>query len=184
MGETATTELLRKLVAVGAVLGSVSLAFDIGSSTFAPHPQVFWTVSDASTFQSPQAPSGAELDLAMAEVRAARAILSSREVRGETAYDAYLAALDTALRAYEASATTPRREVRLATALAVARTALSDDVTRLSSWLAVVRSTGRDEQFVTVPARFVARESVALEHDEALADADVASWLDLDSAGV
>lgn len=184
MGENATTELLGKLVAIGAVLGSVSLAFDMGSSTFAPAPQVFWTVSDASTFQSPEAPSSAELDLAMAEVRAARAILSSRELRGEAAYDAYLTALDTALRAYEASETTPRREVRLATALAVARTALSDEVTRLSSWLAVVRSTGREDRFVAVPARFEAREPEALEHDEALADADVVSWLDLDSAGV
>jgi hypothetical protein len=184
MGENTTTELLRKLVAIGAVLGSVSLAFDMGSSTFAPPPQVFWTVSDASTFQSPQAPSSAELDLAMAEVRAARAILSSRELRGEGAYDSYVAALDNALRAYDASEKIPGREVRLATALAVARTALSDDVTRLSSWLALTRSTGRDERFVTVPARFVARDPAALEHDEALAGDDVATWLDLDSAGV
>ena len=181
-----TSDLLRKLVAVGVVLGTVSLS-GAGSSTFAYASMVRdqWAVSDASTYRAPHEASPGNIALAIAEVRSARGILAARELRGEAAFEDYLGAIDVALKLYDKDAAAgPGREMRLATALAVARTALLDAVTRLSSWTAVVRASGFAERFMTPPRRFVS-PPLALPHDDgAHDDAFLQTWLDLDALEV
>jgi hypothetical protein len=183
MRENSTIDLARKLLSIGIVLGTVSVS-DMGSSTFAPLSKVHWTVADASTFRTPQKSRAAEIDLALSEVRSARAILGARELHREVAFGEYLGAIDSALGAYERAPTGAGKEVRLATALAVARTALLDSVARLSSWTAIVRSTGHANRFTSVPDRFIAAPSPLAHDDDLHRDAAVETWLDLASMGV
>ncbi|MFO0677069.1 MAG: hypothetical protein U0169_11060 [Polyangiaceae bacterium] len=181
-----TSDLVRKLVAVGVFLGTVSVS-DTGSSTFAfaSATRDQWAVSDASTYRLPQKSSTADIELAIAEVRSARGILATRELRGEAAFEEYLGAIDTALKVYDqAGVAGPGREMRLATALAVARTALLDGVTRLASWTAVVRSAGFAERFATAPSRFLSPPAPLAHSEGAHNEAAMQTWLDLDTLEV
>jgi hypothetical protein len=176
-----TFDLARKLISIGCILGAASLA-DMGSSTFAPGAHAQWTVSEASTVHMPQVPRAADIQQALAEVRSARAILDARELHREAAFSDYLTAIDTALRAYDVE-TVGRREMSLTTALAIARTALLEGVTRLSSWTSIVRASGLADRFTSVPDRFI--ESPApLAHDDTFTNATTETWLDLDSLEV
>ena len=173
-----TFDLARKLVSIACILGAATL-HDMGSSTFAPGAHAQWTVSEASTFQMPQAPRVADIEQALAEVRAARAILDAGALNREVAFRDYLEAIDAALSAYDVEAV-GRREIGLTTALAVARTALLDGVVRLSSWTAIVHASGLANRFTSVPARFITAPA-PLNHDDALNFATTETWLDLDS---
>jgi len=181
MRESSATDLVSKLLSVGILLGMVNVS-EMGSSTFAPIASPEWTLSEASTFRLPRKSRSADIEVALVEVRSARAILSAQELDRETAFGEYLTALDSALNAYDRTPDTGGREVRLATALAVARTTLLDGVTRLSSWTAIVRSTGRDDRFTAVPERFI-EAPAPLAHEEDL-QRSVEIWLDLHSLEV
>lgn len=183
MRESSTSDLAGKLLSIGILLGTVSVS-DMGSSTFAPFANRQWTMSDASTFRTPQKPRAADIDLALAEVRSARGILGAREFHREVAFGEYLAAIDSALNAYDRIPISAGREMRLATALAVARTAFLDGVTRLSSWTAIVRSTGLADRFTSVPERFIAAPAPLAHDDDLHGDAAVETWLDLESLEV
>jgi len=185
MQDISASELFQKLASIGAFLGAFTISAEFGPTTLPSGSVLVWQACDASTYAvTGGRPSSAELDLALAEVRTAHSILAQSELRREEAYETYLSTLGAALEAYErAGQHAAGREVRFATALAVARTVLQDGVRHLSSWVAVVRSTGSDDRYVTVPERFLASESVALKHDEGLDDRSIATWLDLDSIG-
>ena len=186
MQEISANELFQKLASIGALLGAFTMSAELGPSTLPKARVAVWQVYDASTYATTQSkPTTAELELALAEVRTARAVLAQTELRREEAFGAYLTTLDAALDSYEhAGQHAVGREIRLATALAVARTVLQDSVRSVSSWLALVRSAGTDERYVTVPERFVTSEVAALTHDEGLDDRSLVTWLDLDSAEV
>lgn len=182
MRESSTTDLVRKLLSIGIMLGMVSVS-EMGSSTFAPMPMEEWTVSQASTYRTPQKPRAAEIELAVAEVGTARGILAAPELHRELAFGEYLSAVDNALNAYDLMANDAGKYVRLAAALAVARTTLLDGVARLSSWTAIARATGLEERFASIPDRFIAAPS-ALTRDGDLHPAQVLeTWLDLESTG-
>lgn len=176
-----TFDIARKLISIGCILGSASL-FDMGSSTFAPGAHAQWTVSEASTVHMPRLRRAADIEQALAEVRSARAILDARELNREAAFSDYLTAIDAALSAYDVE-TVGRRELSLSTSLAVARTALLEGVTRLSSWTSIVRASGLADRFTGVPGRFIERPA-PLGHDEMFTSATTETWLDLDSLEV
>lgn len=177
------SDLAQKLMSIGVLLGAINSSAELGPSTVPSASVSPWQISNASTFRLRlHGPTAAELELALVEVRTARAILAQSELRSEQAFRAYLETLASALMVYERGADGTGREVHLATALAVARTALQDDVANLSSWLAVMRSTGPESRFLAVPDRFVEPTPFALHHDEGLEDSTVLTWLDLDSA--
>lgn len=184
MNDHTTSKVLADLVALGTALGVSSVASVMHHSTVAFDQDIFWSASDASTFGVASEPDAAEQELAMAEVRSARAILSSRQLRHELAFDTYLSEAAAAVKAYVGSSGTRGKELFLATALAVARTALMDCVSSLPSWLAIVQSSSPTGPFVSVPNRFMAREALSLEHEKELTAAELDTWLDLDSAGV
>ncbi len=176
-----TFELARKLISIGCILGAASLS-DMGSSTFAPAAHAQWTVSEASTVHMPRLPRAADIEQALAEVRSARAILDARELHREAAFSDYLTAIDTALSAYDVE-TIERRDLSLTTSLAVARTALLEGVTRLSSWTSIVRASGLADRFTAVPDRFI-EISAPLGDSDAFTSATMETWLDLDSLQV
>lgn len=176
-----------RLAAISMLIG-VTMSSEAGASTFPAIRATPWVTSDASTCYRAAVeatPSVAELDLVLAEVRTSRAILAARELLVEPSLGEYLRAVGVALDVYdhERKLGTLGREVRLATSLAVARTAFQDVVSRLPSWLAITRATGKGDRFTGVPHRFVTSRGVALRHEEQLDEASLVAMFDLD-AGV
>jgi hypothetical protein len=129
----------------------------------------------------PSRPRIADIELALKEVSSARSILCETELHREPAFSEYLTSIDSALKAYEGATAGSGKEMSLAAALAGARNALLDGTSRLSSWIAVVRSSGFADAFASVPARFIEPPSNDDQQIDLLANANVETWIDLDS---
>lgn len=119
---------------------------------------------------------------ALNEISAALDILNNPELDDDPALTDYLEALEQALDRYEHGAGSPAARARsLATALAMARTALLDQIGKLSAWLSVYRvGKGADEQgYIVVPDRFIGAP-VSIDFEESPTLEEIKNWFELD----
>lgn len=139
------------------------------------------------------------LDEASREVDRARDLLECTDLRGERAFDDYLAELGRALAAWRSLTPRARDEservqqvvghsntalalTSLTTSLALARGRLADAVEKPASWIAVRRALGDGAKYADLPARFVVDTPVRISHDSPLDVARIATWLDLNES--
>jgi hypothetical protein len=172
-------EKLGQFVAIFSLVG-------VSSSTMTPlfSEPARWEMSSASTIEVESARSTIQaIEMALSEVRSARAILHVREAGEDRAFWSYVTAVDVALKTYEASGKGDRETRGFAASLAFARTALQDQIATLPTWVAVARAARPDlDRYARVPNRFRATRPVELL-EQTLPSADDANlWFVLDTA--
>jgi hypothetical protein len=143
-----------------------------------------WEMSDASTMVEPARATLRGMQLALTEVRSARAILSVHEATEDRAFWSYVTAVEQAVNSYDLSDKGERATRGLAASLAFARAALQDQVATLPTWMALSRAAFVDlDRYPTVPARFKA-QPVSMLEVAAPSVEDVDLWATLELVSV